>query len=114
MNVLLKGIKDLSKQLKEYFNWYDRYPAKPDNQVLHLAQLIKFPFPNFETKTTNNSDIMTKFFTFLADKPELMEVFADTSLTDQEKGMKALLMGKDHPEIIPMLLELGKFNDHSQ
>jgi hypothetical protein len=108
-----KGIKDLSKQLKEYFAWYDRYPAKPDNQVLHLAQLIKFPFPDYESKSTNNSDTMAKFLTFIADKPELMEIFADKSLTNQEKGMKAISMGKDHPEIIPMLLELGKFNEHS-
>ncbi len=107
-----KGIKDLSKQLKEYFTWYDRFPTKPDNQVLHLAQLIKFAFPNYETKQANNNDTMVKLFALIADKPELIEILTDNSMTDQEKGIKALVMSKDNPEIIQMFLELAQFGNN--
>ncbi len=108
-----KGIKDLTKQLREYFTWYDRFPTKPDNQVLHLAQLIKFAFPNYETKQANNNDAMAKFITLVADKPELIELFTDPTLTDTEKGLKAVMMSKDHPELITMLLELGQLGNNN-
>ncbi len=107
-----KGIKDLSKQLKEYFTWYDRFPTKPGNQVLHLAQLIKFAFPNYETKQAHNNDTMVKLFALIADKPELIEILTDNSMTDQEKGIKALVMSKDNPEIIQMFLELAQFGNN--
>jgi hypothetical protein len=103
-----KGIQTLARQLKEYFNWYERFPNKPDNQVLHLAQLIKFAFPNYGSKQPNTIDVTTRLFTLFASKPELMDIFTDTTITDQEKGMKAVMLSKDYPEIIPILLELGQ------
>jgi hypothetical protein len=103
-----KGIKDLAKQLKDFFMWYDRFPAKPDNQVLHLAQLIKFAFPNYETKKANMNAEITKFLSFAADKPEFIQLLTDTTSSDQEKGIKAFLLAKDHPEMISTLLELGQ------
>lgn len=103
-----KGIKELAKQLKEYFNWYDRFPSKPDNQVLHLAQLIKFGFPSYETKQTSKHELMIQMATLAANNPEVFELFLDKSMTNEEKGLQALVMAKDQPEIIELLLRLAE------
>lgn len=103
-----KGIKDLSKQLREYFTWYDRFPEKPDNQVLHLAQLIKFAFPSYEQKQTNNNEAMANFLSVVAENPDMLELLTDSTLSETEKGLKALMLSKGDPGIIKMILELGQ------
>lgn len=103
-----KGIQDLSKQLKEYFNWYERSPEKPDNQVLHLAQLIKFEFPNYAMKTNNKMDSITTLIGALATNPDAFSLLSDDEMSDQEKGMRAIMMFKDNPEVLKSLIELGE------
>ena len=103
-----KGIQDLTKQLKEYFTWYEKNPTKPDNQVLHLAQLIKFEFPNFASKKEQNNDPMLNMITMMAEYPELLNMVTDNSMDDTEKGLKAIQILKDNPEGIRTLLELGQ------
>lgn len=103
-----KGIQDLAKQFKEYFKWYDRFPSKPDNQVLHLAQLIKFEFPNYSIKQNSSNDSLVTMMTMMAERPEMLTLFTDQTLTDQERGIKTIQMFKDQPEMIKTLLEMGQ------
>lgn len=106
-----KGIQDLARQLKEFFVWYDKNPTKPDNQVLHLAQLIKFAFPNYEAKKDKN-DMTVQMLSLMAGNPDAMELFTDNSLTDMEKGLRAISLFKDNPDAIKTLLQLG--NEYNQ
>ncbi len=103
-----RGIKDLAKQLKEFFAWYERFPEKPDNQVLHLAQLIKFGFPSYESKQANKNDLLLQMFSLVAGTPGAFDMFTDTTLSNEEKGMQAILMAKDNPEMLRLLLEIGQ------
>ena len=105
-----KGIQDLAKQLKEFFVWYDKNPIKPDNQVLHLAQLIKFEFPNYASKE-NKTDMMVNMFSLMADKPEMLQLITDNSMSDMEKGLMAMSLFKDNPDAIKTLIQLGQQND---
>lgn len=107
-----KGIQDLAKQFREFFNWYDKNPAKPDNQVLHLAQLIKFPFPSYEAKK-DQSEMTAQFIALMAANPEALELFADNSLTDMEKGLKVITLFKDNPEVIRTFLQLSNEQDRN-
>lgn len=106
-----KGIQELSKQLRDYFNWYERNPKKPDNQVLHLAQLIKFQFPEYHSKEENKTDLMVNMISLMAQNPEMLGLFQDNSMSDMEKGIFALNMFKDNPDAIRTLIELGEQNN---
>lgn len=109
-----KGIQSLAKQLKDFFQWYDKNPTKPDNQVLQLAQLIKFPFPNYETKKDQH-DLAAQLMTLMVSNPESLELFTDNSLSDMEKGFRAVSMFKDNPDAIKALLQLGsEFNNEQK
>jgi hypothetical protein len=103
-----KGIQDLAKQLKEFFNWYDKNPTKPDNQVLHLAQLIKFGFPDYSIKQDNKNDLLVSMMTLMAQKPEMLQLVTDNSISDMEKGMMAMSLFKDDPDALKTLIELGQ------
>lgn len=107
-----KGIQSLAKQLKEYFKWYFKNPTKPDNQVLHLAQLIKFPFPNYEIKKDAH-DITAQLLSIMASNPDALELFTDNTLTDTEKGIKAITMFKDQPDVIKTILQLNAANENN-
>ncbi|WP_157510444.1 hypothetical protein [Flavobacterium frigidarium] len=108
-----KGIQDLAKQLREFFNWYDKNPLKPDNQVLHLAQLIKFEFPKYaQPKQEVQTDLMVNMFSLLAANPEMLPLITDNSLGDMEKGMMALQLFKDQPDAIKTLIQLGQQNNN--
>ncbi len=106
-----KGIQELTKQLKEYFTWYDKYPQKPDNQVLHLAQLIKFEFPTYASKQDKQTDMMVNLVQLMAQHPDMINFFADSSVPDIEKGLMAMQLFKDDPEAIKTLLQLGQQNE---
>lgn len=107
-----KGIQDLAKQLKEFFQWYEKNPIKPDNQVLHLAQLIKFEFPKYaQPKNEIQTDLMVNMFSLLAQNPEMLPMLTDNTMTEMEKGMMALHLFKDQPDAIKTLIQLGQNND---
>jgi len=103
-----KGIQDLATQLKDYFSWYDKNPNKPDNQVLHLAQLIKFEFPQYSLKETSQTDLIVQMMSLAAEKPEMINLFTDNSLSDMEKGIMALQLFKDNPDAMRALIEIGQ------
>lgn len=107
-----RGIQELARQFREFFQWYDKNPTKPDNQVLHLAQLIKFAFPAYETKKDQH-ELTAQMLTLMATHPEVFELFTDNTLTDAEKGFRTITLFKDNPEAIKTLLQLGQQNNES-
>jgi hypothetical protein len=103
-----KGVQLLSKQLKEFFSWYDKSPGKADNQMLHLAQLIKFEFPQFGQKDKNQATDMTSLMIqIMSQKPEMLSLILDTSIPEQDKMVEFFKAFSGQPQILESLITMG-------
>lgn len=75
------GLKQLSDQLKIYFEHFDRDPARPDNHFQEYAKLTGYEFPNYEKKTSLPPEL--QMIQGIMESPELIDM-----LSRQQKGEK--------------------------
>lgn len=67
------GLKNLSENLKNYFELSARFPERPDNQFLELAKLTKYKYPDFSEKT--EEDPFMSAILSMMNSPEIMQLF---------------------------------------
>lgn len=102
-----RGIKDLSNNFKEYFNWFDKNSSKADNQVLQYAQLIKYNFPQYDIeKEQDSTDILVVLFTKLMTNSSFMSAISDESLSQEDKNAAILNSLSGDPESMKAILQL--------
>lgn len=66
------GLKDLSKQFRQYFDHYARNPSQPDNQLLELASLSGYEFLDY--RKTPEPDHAAEFTRAALIAPELVDL----------------------------------------
>jgi len=68
------GLKELARQLRAQIDHLRRNPERPDNQLLELAALTKFRFPQFEDRQGATEAAQLEIVEALAQSPELMSL----------------------------------------
>lgn len=102
-----KGIKELARNFRDYFTWYDKNPVKPDNQVLQFAQLIRYNFPQYDiVRAKSPTESATELFMMMMTNPEFMMLLSDDNLTPEEKNAAIMRSLADKPEAMRIVIEL--------
>ncbi len=102
-----KGIKDLAKNFREYFIWYDKNSVKPDNQVLQFAQLIRYNFPQYDiTKEKSPVESATDLFVMMMSNQDFMTQLSDESLSKEEKNAAIMRTVANNPEALKIVIQL--------
>lgn len=82
------GLKDLSKQFRQYFDHFARNPSQPDNQLLELASLSGYEFLDY--RKTPEPDHAAEFASAALESPELL-VMIKKKLNGEEVDKFALV-----------------------
>lgn len=75
------GLKQLSNQLKIYFEHFDRDPNRPDNHFQEYAKLTGYEFPNYVKNTSLPPEL--QMIQGMMESPEFIDM-----LSRQQKGEK--------------------------
>lgn len=67
------GLKNLSNQLSDCFNHFERDPQRPDNHFLELAKLTSYNFPTYNKAEEISPEMQV--ITGLMESPELLDLF---------------------------------------
>lgn len=108
------GIKNLAGNFRETFEWYESHSGEPDNQLLSLAKLINYNFPQYGREVQEEAvDKVADLFTMMLGKPELLSLSSDPSLTEEEKQQRMLQALSSDPKqakkMIKLFFGLGGF-----
>ncbi len=104
------GLKELAKQFRQYFEHFDNNPHKPDNQLLELASLTNYAFPNY--KKVALVDHYVEYALAMINFPEVMEIFATRNIrqiANFDELVKKILLNPD--KIMSLLNALHKTGD---
>ena len=104
------GLKELAKQFRRYFDHFDNNPYNPDNQLLELASLTNYGFPNY--KKFVSVDPHVEYALAMMNFPEMMEIFATRNLrqiANFDELAKKVLCSPD--KIMALLNALHKTGD---
>jgi hypothetical protein len=102
------GLKKLSEELKNTFDYFDEHPNVPDNQVLEIASFKKYKFLDFDDKEEKEKDkqlSMINAFIRLGANPKLIEISNDTSIPEKQRGIMAMQELAKSPEDATMILK---------
>jgi hypothetical protein len=101
------GLKDLSEELRRYFEWMDKNPQKPDNQFLELAALMKYQYPKFidldEENRKKQQALVSMIAPFLKN-PETLKALIDPNTDQETKSLKLIEMMSNDPNSLMELL----------
>jgi hypothetical protein len=108
------GIKALATEFRQIFAWYDSHTSEPDNQLLSLAKLINYNFPQYGHEVQAAAvDKIADLFTMVLSKPELLSLSSDASLSPEEKQKRMLAALASDPNqaktMIKLFFGLGSF-----
>jgi hypothetical protein len=85
------GIKALAADFRNAFCWYDTNPGKADNQLLSLAELTGYSFPQYGNEAQAEAiDKASDLFSMVLASPQLVQVLSDSSLTKEEKQARII------------------------
>lgn len=103
------GLKELSKNLKDYFLHFDKRPDTPDNHFLEIAKLTGYEYPNYKQpeKKPSQGEIMLN----LLKDPEMFDLFAKHQRgeeLDPIEFMKVII--KDHDSAQAFIDLIGEEN----
>jgi hypothetical protein len=104
------GVKALAARLHERFVWYEKNPGEPDNQLLSLAKLIKFSFPQYSQPDTLPTDLTAEFLTTFITTPGLMRAACGDKVdfSQHEDTFKVLAANPEATkEMLKVFLRLG-------
>ena len=106
----VSGLSNLSKNLKERFEFYSSNPYKLDNQFLELCSLTNF-FPsiykNFIKEDEDEDNLLLSIFNLFLSNPKLFE--ATVEQTEENRIFFEAL--NEHKESLPQLIKtINKFN----
>jgi len=99
------GLKLLSNELKQRFEWIDVHPKEPDNDFLSLAKLTGYQFQDAEEKSERDRKVATfAVVSEIAKHPEILQLMIESSQgggVDQAELLRRL---GEKPEALKALL----------
>lgn len=101
------GLKDLSKELKRYFEWIDKNPQQPDNQFLELASFMKYQYPKFidlEEENRKKQQAVVSMITPFLKNPEMFKLLIDPNSAQEAKNAKLIEMMSADPNTLIEIL----------
>jgi hypothetical protein len=103
-----KGVGELADKFRDYFTWFDKNAETPDNQLLQLARLIKYSFPQYgEKKAEKLMDAFGDFAVMMLQSPETMQALQSPNATDQEKQRLVLKLLASNPEMAKQIFRIA-------
>lgn len=86
------GLKELSNNFKEHFDWLENDPNALDNQFLELAKIVKFPYPKFDVQSNQNSFMIKIMAEMLKsqERDKFIEIFTNSSMDQEQKGIEII------------------------
>jgi hypothetical protein len=101
------GIKALAAALRETFAWYELNSGEPDNQLLTLAKLIGFSFPQYGREAQDEAmDNLAELMSMMLTNPELLTVAASKDMPDEDKSQRILQTLASNPRQAKKMLKL--------
>jgi len=101
------GVKVLANGFRERFRWYDSHAGEPDNQLLSLAKLTGYNFPQFGNEAQEEAvDKFSELFTIMLSNPQLMTLLSDDSIPKEDKQRRILQVLADDPKQAKKMLKL--------
>jgi len=101
------GIKALASALRETFAWYDANPGEPDNQLLTLAKLIGFSFPQYGREAQDEAaDNFAELMSIMLTNPQILAVNTDQGIPEEEKSQRMLQALASNPKQAKKMLKL--------
>lgn len=91
------GLKNLSENLRNYFEISARFPERPDNQFLELAKLTKYKYPDFAEKTEEDP-VMNAIMSMMG-SPETMEILLKAGNGEEVNQSELLATLFQNPDV---------------
>lgn len=105
------GMEKLSIQLKRMFEFYEKNPAKPDNQFLELCAFTNYVPTIFGKDDSAKQETIANLFTLLLTNPQMLKAITNSSLSTEEQQqafLNELLKSPDEAkQLIQALLKTG-------
>lgn len=79
------GMENLSLQLKRMFEFYEKNPAKPDNQFLELCSFTNYVPTIFGKDDSAEQEVIANLFTMILTNPRMIKALTDNSLSKEEQ-----------------------------
>ncbi len=79
------GMDKLSNQLKRMFDFYERNPAKPDNQFLELCSFTNYVPTIFGKDDSAEKELLANLFAMCFSNPKIMRILTTGSLSEEEQ-----------------------------
>jgi hypothetical protein len=102
------GLKELTNKLRQYFEYFDRSPGKPDNQFIELASFLKFQYPKFidiEEENRKKQMAMINILTPILNNPEMFRVLIDPNIDKDKKNSKFIEAMQNDPNFVAEMLK---------
>jgi hypothetical protein len=101
------GIKALASGLRDTFVWYDSNVGEPDNQLLTLAKLIGYSFPQYGREAQDEAvDNFSELFSMIIGNPDLLTLSMNKDLPEEEKSQRILQALAGNPRQAKKMLKL--------
>lgn len=110
------GLKKLSEELKNAFDFCDSHPSFPDNQVLELASFKKYKFLKFDNEEEiemNKQCAMIDAIIKMSANPRFLELATDKTIPEDQKNimlLQELSKTQDMGAVIKSLAASGVFS----
>lgn len=112
------GLKELSEEMSQSFDWYEKNADHPDNSFLELAKLTKYRYPQYQDNEVDPDDAMADMIVEVMKVPELLNMMVrqgQGETVPKDKFIETLLK---HPEsaeaIIRTMAKTGQLNQSSE
>jgi len=108
------GIKDLAASFRQSFEWFDSHVAEPDNQLLSLAKLTNYNFPQYGAELKDQAmDNVAELFSMMLSNPEFLVLSSDKTMPEDEKQKRILQALASDPKqakkMMRLFVSLGMF-----
>jgi hypothetical protein len=105
------GLRNLSEELENCFEWIERNPQKPDNQFIELAGFLKYQYPRFidiEEENRKKQKAMVSLMAPFLKNPEIFKALIDPTIDQDAKNTKLIdIMTKDPNTLIELVNNLA-------
>lgn len=108
------GLKELSLKLKEYFDFFEANPEKPDNHFLEFARYTKHKSYDYSEKESE-VDEQSEMFMAMMQSPNLRNLLVSV-LNGQEVSQEQLIMtmASDPEASLPLVRLIAKSSVNAQ
>lgn len=101
------GIKALAADLRGVFTWYDTNAGEPDNQLLALAKLIGYSFPQYGREAQDEAiDNFAELASMFLCNPEFLSLATNKDVPEEEKSQRMLQALAGSPKQAKKMLKL--------